>query len=74
MHFPDGYPWLTLSAIPLCEARTFLTVIPFGNIPRDRSSNLQRYYNTNVHEKSIENKKSLAAFVARDIFCAKFRC
>jgi len=41
LHFPDGYPWLTLSAILSCEARTFLTVIPFGNIPRDRSTRLR---------------------------------
>ena len=40
LHFPDGYPWLTLSAILSCEARTFLTVIPFGNIPRDRLTEL----------------------------------
>ena len=40
MHFPDGYPWLTLSAILSYEARTFLTVIPFGNIPRDRLTEL----------------------------------
>ena len=44
MHFPDGYPWLTLSAILSYEARTFLTVIPFGNIPRDRLAELFSYY------------------------------
>ena len=36
LHFPGGHPRLTLSAILLYEARTFLTVIPFGNIPRGR--------------------------------------
>ena len=36
LHFPGGHPRLTLSAILPCEARTFLTVIPFGTIPRDR--------------------------------------
>ena len=44
LHFPDGYPWLTLSAILSCEARTFLTVIPFGTIPRDRPAKLHGYY------------------------------
>ena len=44
LHFPDGYPWLTLSAILSFEARTFLTVIPFGNIPRDRLAELCYYY------------------------------
>ena len=44
LHFPDGYPWLTLSAILSYEARTFLTVIPFGNIPRDRLTELFYYY------------------------------
>jgi len=44
LHFPDGYPWLTLSAILSYEARTFLTVIPFGNIPRDRLAELCLYY------------------------------
>ena len=46
MHFPDGYPWLTLSAILSYEARTFLTVIPFGNIPRDRLAKLPLNYTT----------------------------
>ena len=36
LHFPGSRLRLTLSAILPCEARTFLTVIPFGNIPRDR--------------------------------------
>ena len=35
MHFPVGHPRRTLSVTLLCEARTFLTVIPFGVIPRD---------------------------------------
>ena len=41
LHFPGGYPRLTLSAILPCEARTFLTVIPFGNIRRDRLADLR---------------------------------
>ena len=36
LHFPGSHLRLTLSAILPCEARTFLTVIPFGVIPRDR--------------------------------------
>ena len=40
LHFPGGYPRLTLSAILPYEARTFLTVIPFGDIQRDRSAEL----------------------------------
>jgi len=40
LHFPDGYPWLTLSVILPCEARTFLTRRPFGMIARDRSAEL----------------------------------
>ena len=35
LHFPGGHPRRTLSVILPCEARTFLTVIPFGTIPRD---------------------------------------
>ena len=35
MHFPAGRPGRTLSVILLCDARTFLTIIPFGNISRD---------------------------------------
>ena len=35
LHFPAGRPGRTLSVILLCDARTFLTVIPFGTIPRD---------------------------------------
>ena len=35
LHFPVGHPRRTLSVTLLCEARTFLTVIPFGVIPRD---------------------------------------
>jgi len=38
LHFPDGYPWLTLSVILPYEARTFLTRRPFGMIARDRSA------------------------------------
>ena len=44
LHFPGGYPRLTLSAILPCEARTFLAVIPFGVIPRGRLAELWRYY------------------------------
>ena len=46
LHFPVGYPRLTVSAIQPFEARTFLTVIPFGDIRRDRSAELSRYYST----------------------------
>ena len=35
LHFPGGHPRRTLSVILPCDARTFLTVIPFGAIPRD---------------------------------------
>ena len=40
LHFPDGYPWLTLSVILPYEARTFLTRRPFGMTARDRSAKL----------------------------------
>ena len=46
LHFPDSRLWLTLSAILPCEARTFLTVIPFGTIPRNRPARLRLYYST----------------------------
>ncbi len=46
LHFPDAHAWLTLSAILPCEARTFLTVIPFGNIPRGRLTRLLLHYST----------------------------
>ena len=45
LHFPGGYPRLTLSAILPCEARTFLTLLPFGMIVRGRLAELCRYYN-----------------------------
>ena len=45
LHFPGGYPRPTLSAILSCEARTFLTVKPFGMIPRGRPAELLTYYN-----------------------------
>ena len=41
MHFPGSHLRLTLSAILPYEARTFLTVIPFGVIPRDRLMKLR---------------------------------
>ena len=44
LHFPGGYPRLTLSAILPCEARTFLTGKPFGMIPRGRPAKLHFYY------------------------------
>ena len=34
LHFPGSHLRRTLSVILPCEARTFLTVIPFGNIRR----------------------------------------
>ena len=46
LHFPGSRLRLTLSAILPCEARTFLTVIPFGTIPRGRPTELPAYYNT----------------------------
>jgi len=44
LHFPGSHLRLTLSAILPYEARTFLTVIPFGVIPRDRLAELPLYY------------------------------
>lgn len=58
LHFPGGYPRLTLSAILSCEARTFLTVIPYGNIPRDRSTKLLLLY-TNLRVLSSKIGKIL---------------
>ena len=46
MHFPGSRLRLTLSATLPCEARTFLTVIPFGTIPRDRLAKLRIDYST----------------------------
>ena len=42
LHFPGGYPRLTLSVILPYEARTFLTARPFGMMRRDRSAMLRR--------------------------------
>ena len=44
--FSGGYPRLTLSVILPYDARTFLTGIPFGNIPRGRPTELLAYYST----------------------------
>ena len=44
LHFPDSRLWLTLSVILPCDARTFLTGIPFGVIPRGRPTELPAYY------------------------------
>ena len=44
MHFPAGRPGRTLSVILLCDARTFLTIIPFGNISRDRPAQSRLLY------------------------------
>ena len=44
--FSGGYPRLTLSVILPYDARTFLTGIPFGLIPRGRPTELLAYYNT----------------------------
>ena len=44
--FSGGYPRLTLSATLPYDARTFLTVIPFGNILRGRPTKLRGYYIT----------------------------
>ena len=44
--FSGGYPRLTLSVILPCDARTFLTRIPFGMIPRGRPTRLPVYYIT----------------------------
>ena len=51
--FSGGYPRLTLSAILPCDARTFLTGIPFGLIPRGRPTELPVYY-TSFFTKSQE--------------------
>ncbi len=48
MHFPGSHLRLTLSAILPCEARTFLTVIPFGDIPRDRPAELHYNYSISL--------------------------
>ena len=42
LHFPGSRLRLTLSATLPCEARTFLAVIPFGVIPRNRLAKLHR--------------------------------
>ena len=35
LHFPGGLPRRTLSVILPCDARTFLTPIPYGDMARD---------------------------------------
>ena len=37
LHFPGGHPRRTLSVILPCDARTFLAIIPFGDISCDCS-------------------------------------
>ena len=44
LHFPWSCLRRTLSVTLLCEARTFLTVIPYGNIPREYISRSRWYY------------------------------
>ena len=46
LHFPASRLGRTLSVILLCDARTFLTGIPFGLIPRGRPTELPVYYST----------------------------
>ncbi len=46
LHFPGGYPRLTLSAILPCGARTFLTAAPFGILLRGRSTKRRGHYIT----------------------------
>ena len=48
--FSGGLPRLTLSATLPCDARTFLTVLPFGMIPRGRPTKLPHYYITSLRE------------------------
>ena len=45
LHFPGSRLRLTLSAILPCEARTFLTIIPFGTISRNRPTRSHWNYN-----------------------------
>ncbi len=44
--FSGGCPRLMLSVILPYDARTFLTAIPFGSMPRGRPTKLPRYYST----------------------------
>ena len=44
LHFPGGYPRRTLSVILPCSARTFLTLIPFGNIERGSPTSRSVFY------------------------------
>ena len=46
LHFPGGYPRLTLSAILPCGARTFLTTAPFGILLRGRPTKRRSHYIT----------------------------
>ena len=66
MHFPGGRPRRTLSVILPYEARTFLTVIPFGTIPRDcpaQSSNIITAKEAKVKPFYIEiNKKTVGYY------------
>ena len=59
MHFPDGYPWLTLSATLPCGARTFLTRIPYGVTARGRLAKLPNYFTTKrgICQSKKENER-----------------
>ena len=66
LHFPGGYPRLTLSVTLPCDARTFLMIRPFGIIPRGRPAK-QKYYNTktgNCQEWNVWTREK-AKFVIR---------
>ena len=62
LHFPGSRLRLTLSAILPCEARTFLTVIPFGMIPRGRPTKLPYHYSTSF----LESQELPEIFKKRD--------
>ena len=46
LHFPGSRLRLMLSAILPYEARTFLTLLPFGTVARGRLAELCGYYST----------------------------
>ena len=57
LHFPAGRPGRTLSVILLCDARTFLTIIPFGNISRDCPAQSRLLYIIFIILSSISSLK-----------------
>ena len=71
LHFPGGRPRRTLSVILPCDARTFLTVIPFGTIPRDCPAQSRVLYPKERKKSSFFGQKRLLFTKSGDFFRLK---